>query len=406
MISNDSPSRVDLCLASLRFHPAYSGPAVRFKRYEPGLRERGIDMRVFAADWTDPEPQGGGPSAENQVIDGIPVRRVSVRQGLSPARLFRTYERALIEDLRERGLPDLVQLLDLRLGSIATLRELRRLGVPSLYINTMMRDPGVGRLKNTAWRLPFRFLDCIVVSTVAMRDSLKAARIGTRIDVIPNGVDTDRFRPVQSTLERKELKRALGLDPESKVVVFVGGYLNARKGVDLLASAWAAIAAREPEAHLVLVGPTLNALRPAAGQEAFLSAVADDLDRSGARDRVHLTGPVSNVEDYLRAAEVFAFPSRREGMPNVVLEAFASGTAAVLCPFVGMSPEFGVPGVHYAAAEHRSEDLSARILELLGEPERRAAMGARARGWVLESLGVERSLNAYASLYRELATKG
>ena len=232
-----------------------------------------------------------------------------------------------------------------------------------------------------------------------MRESLQAAGAGGRIEVIPNGVDLERFRPPADLDERYVLRERLRLPANAEIVTFIGGYLNHRKGVDLLADAWRAIASARPRAHLLLVGPTVDSFRAEDPQRAFLEAVHTSLRASGAMDRVSITGAVGNVEEYLRAADVFVFPSRREGMPNVVLEAYASGVASVVCPFVGMSEEFGVPGEHYVLAEHDPADLARKMLGLLEDPRRREDLGNSARTWVSSGLTLNASLDAYRDLY-------
>jgi glycosyltransferase involved in cell wall biosynthesis len=273
----------------------------------------------------------------------------------------------------------------------------------------MMRDPSVSRLKNLYWLRSFRAVDCTVVSTEEMQVTLRQAGYKGPVRVIPNGVDTQRFRPPASVDERKALRLRLGIPPDAEVIVFVGGYLIHRKGVDLLAASWHSVASKRRLAHLLLVGPTYDSLRPGDDQStlgahrSFLGGVRNSLSTSGAMDRVTFTGAVDNVEDYLRAADVFVFPSRREGMPNVVLEAYATGVPSVLCPFIGMSREFGIPGTHYLHAEHDAADIAERILELLASGSMRVTLGNRAREWVLDRFRTESSVDAYCDLYRELA---
>ncbi len=58
-------AELDLCLGSLVFYPDYAGPSIRFKRYAPGLRTRGVRMRVFSGAWPDEEQ--GSDSCGQQV---------------------------------------------------------------------------------------------------------------------------------------------------------------------------------------------------------------------------------------------------------------------------------------------------------------------------------------------------
>lgn len=410
--------RVDLCLAARYFHPVYSGPAVRFKRYAPGLRARGVDMRVVSGAWHDEDDRGQGGRTildllrgdyghfvETLEVDGIPVHRVFLPSVNGKLPLI-AYDRALARYCGTGASPDVLQLQDVVPWSLPWLWNLRRQGTPLVYVRTMMTNRSLASWKRRFSQLGYRFLDCIVTSSEVMRQDLRDAGVDARIEVIPNGVDLDRFAPVESGTVRRELRQKLRLDSERELIVFVGGFLSPRKGIDILAEAWAQIAPCRPNARLVLVGPELNDLRPEGPQKAFLEQVRQTLESSGAMDRVTFTGGVDNVEEYLQVADVFVFPSRREGMPNVVPEAFACGTPSVVTPFDGLPEEFGRPGREYLLVERTADALASTMDELLDDPERRRFLARSARRWVEQRLDVEDSLDRYADLYRELADQG
>lgn len=415
-LKDNSDPLLDLCLASPTFPPTYSGPAIRFLRYAPLFRERRVDMRVLttvrvgSSSRIGLSKSGSSLPMTPELVDGIPVHRIPVMNSWGKTRSFWHFERTSVAQCRSGARPDVVQLLSMWEGSSPYwIRKLRSLGIPVVYTHTMVRDPTVGRVKNLLWLQSFRAVDCTVVSTEAMRDSLR--RIGHRgmIRVIPNGVDTKRFRSASSAADKHALRLRLGIPPEAEVIVFVGGFLIQRKGVDLLADAWARVASKRPLAHLLLVGPTYDSLRlgdtgrSLESHRSFLEGVKSSLNASRAMDRVSFAGSVENVEDYLRAADVFVFPSRREGMPNVVFEAYATSVPSVLCPFIGISKEFGIPGTHYLRANHDASEIAERILELLADESQRTRLGNAAREWVFQGFRTESSVDAYCELYRELA---
>jgi glycosyltransferase involved in cell wall biosynthesis len=404
-------SEVDVLLAAFRFHPVYAGPAIRFKRYATGFRERDVDLRVFSAHLevdgqAGARRMGEGERLDPDVVDGIAVQRVHVSEAQPRLQLFRYY-RALaryLEVIPRR--PDVVQLLTLTPWASPWYRKIRRMGVPLVYTSTMMPTPGLAWYKRRLDRIPLRWLDCVVVSTGVMRDAMGGATSRLRVEVIPNGLDLERFQPVDSEEQRRTIRDRLGLDPAAELLLFLGGVLNHRKGVDVLADAWPRVAAERPAARLVLVGPQADELKPQGPQAAFLEGVRRSLASApGGLDRVVFTGPVDNVQDYLRAADVFVFPSRKEGMPNAVPEAFGCGLASVLTAFEGLPEEFGRPGEQYVLSPRTPEGLSKAVIGLLESPDRRRALGGAARAWVEANLGVDRSLDRYAELYRELSER-
>ncbi|MGI9628316.1 MAG: glycosyltransferase family 4 protein [Longimicrobiales bacterium] len=407
MSINEDERRVAVCLGSMRFHPDYAGPALRFQRYAKGLRARRVDLGVFTGHWiTEGDtPDGGrlGTLEPEASVEGISVQRVRLKAGEGKQTRF-NFDRALSrwaagQDVR----PEVIQLLTLSTWSAPWLSRIKSLGIPLVYTHTMMPRPSIGGLRKRFDHLAFRFIDCVVASSTVMRDQLVQNGVKTRIEVIPNGVDLSRFHPVAGPAEKAALRTRLDLPAEGELVVFLGGFLIERKGLDLLADAWSSISNAYPHARLVLVGPHHDSLRPTEAQAPFLDRIKASLATSGAGDRVIMTGHVENVEDYLAAADVFVFPSRREGMPNVVAEAYASGAPTVMAPFLGMPKEFGEPGREYIAVDHSVPQIAAAVEALLGDPGRRNELARAGRDWVERTLGVERSLDRYAGLYRDLS---
>jgi glycosyltransferase involved in cell wall biosynthesis len=421
-VGSASREAVDLCVAALHFHPAYAGPAIRFRRYAPGLRRRNVAMRVFTVDSTgggnppvtatgepqDGDPNGNGAGARpwRDRVDEISVLRQPLRHEAGTRRGWWEYQRRLVELCERSGSrPEVLQLLSVDPWSAYFLFRIRRLGVPTIYTHTMqssLSDRWWKRpLQRIYWPLPYRFLDCTVVSSGVMRDNLREIGVRGRIEVIPNGTDMERFRPV-SRDEKLRVRRDLGLDGEEPVVLFVGS-ISPRKGVDVLLEAWVRVSRSMPEARLVLVGPRHDEIRPDETVGDFFRTIEESLAAVEAPDRVVFTGAVDEVDAYYRAADLFVFPSRKEGMPNVVPEAYACGLPVVMTPFQGLPEEFGRPGEHHRLVERTPEAIARAVVDLLESEARRREMGARARAWAEERLGLATALDRYAELYRELS---
>jgi glycosyltransferase involved in cell wall biosynthesis len=202
-----------------------------------------------------------------------------------------------------------------------------------------------------------------------------------------NGVDVERFHPGPCSLRER-----LGLPPDVPVVGFVGR-LTRDKGLPELIEAFDAILAAEPDAHLLLVG----------WFDAAEDALGDDLrSRIKTHPRIHLTGFVADTAPYYRVMDVMVLPTWREGFPNVVLEAAATGIP-VVTTFATGSRDAVVPEVTgllippgYPMA------ISEAVIQLLRNPERRRRMGVAARAWVLDHYVNGRVLGRTVRYYHSL----
>jgi teichuronic acid biosynthesis glycosyltransferase TuaC len=155
---------------------------------------------------------------------------------------------------------------------------------------------------------------------------------GRSITVLPNGIDLERFVPG----DRAAARRTLDVDPDARVVLYVGR-LARGKGLHELIEGFTEVVAADPEAGLALVGsgPLREELERAARELGIAS-------------RVHFAGevPHDGVPTWMQAADVLALPSAAEGFPNVIREALACGRPVVATP-VGDVPRLVTPDVGY-----------------------------------------------------------
>ena len=234
------------------------------------------------------------------------------------------------------------------------------------------------------------------------RGMMRDMGVKTRIEVIPNGVNLQRYSPERNPDEAAGIRERLGIPGDAPLVATVGAVMP-RKGSDLLLEAWRRLIETLPDAHLLFVGPRKDLEHPDLGGFSMrLERLAQDSGRPG---QVHFVGMADNVEAYLHAADVFVLPSRREGTPNSVLEAMACGVPVVVTPFLGLSQDLGRQGEHYLLADFSPEALAHTIGELLQDPEQRRQLAGSALQWIRQTMDLETSLDRYAALYREIAGK-
>ena len=186
----------------------------------------------------------------------------------------------------------------------------------------------------------------------------------TAVRAVHNGVNVGLFRPG----DRAEARRRLGLSDTAPVLLFVGNLVPV-KGVDILVEAIARLVRGGTDLRCYLVGRGRQ-------EQAFRRHVA----ANGLDEHVRFVGavPHERLPDWFRAADVFVLPSRSEGVPNVLLEAFACGTPCVATR-VGGIPEVASSGTAELVESEDSSALAAAIQRVITAHSQGAPTAAAVR---------------------------
>jgi glycosyltransferase involved in cell wall biosynthesis len=205
----------------------------------------------------------------------------------------------------------------------------------------------------------------------------------TKLSVIENGIDLERFR--RDDEARRRTRAALGIPQDAWVVGSVGR-LAVEKNYPLL------VRAMEPElrkgARLVIVGDGASA-----------DAIRAEAAARGVSDAVILPGATSDTAPYYAAFDVFALSSDLEGLPLVSLEAM-SAALPVVSTAVGGLPGLITDGqTGYLVPKGDAAALSARFAALRADPAAAAAVGARGQAHARARYAREVMTERYLALY-------
>jgi len=235
--------------------------------------------------------------------------------------------------------------------------------------------------------LVVRFADRVVVNAEALRPRGAA---GTRTEVIPSGVDTERFRPRPEI--RAQARDRLGLAIDDAVIGTVGR-LEVRKGTAMLLEAAALLAKKGlSELRVVVVGDG-----PLRDELPALAA------RLGIADRVRLLGDRSDIPEILAALDVFVLPSRSEGMSNALLEAMATALP-VVATAVGGNPEVVSAEMTGVLVPPDDVNTMAEAMQRLVEsPTLATQLGVAARRRVEECYGARAMVRRLEAVYAAVA---
>lgn len=248
------------------------------------------------------------------------------------------------------------------------------------------------RLNEAVDRLGLRRMDRVVC--VSEGQAVKVRRAGVspaRVIVIRNAIRADRF-DAHDPVGRARLLALFDRAPAR--VVGAAGRLSPEKGFAVLVGAAARVLAEAPDVGFVVFG---------AGP--LHADLTQRIDAAGLRGRFLLPGFRDDLDAVLPHLDLLALPSFTEGLPNVVLEAFAAGVP-VVATAVGGTPEVVEDGESgYLVPPGDPAALARRVLDALSDEGRRLAMGARGRDRVRGEFTFEAQGLLYQDLFRELARR-
>jgi glycosyltransferase involved in cell wall biosynthesis len=363
-------SRPALRIAHVDAESGYSGGEAQVFLLLRGLRERGHANLLLC-------PPGSEAARRAQQL-GIEHRCVPMRNDLDLVGFCR------LRGELARARPDLVHLHTGRatwLGGLAA----HSLGLPALSTRRMDRRVRGG------WRTRLIYRS-LVQRAVAISPAVQAALAAA-------GVDARRTRLIRSAVDplalaarvpREFTRGAEGAGPDELVILCVAALVR-RKGIDLLIGALARLAHAGHRPWLWIAGE---------GPEfAALDAQARALEL---RERVRLLKRRVDVPELLAACDIFALPSRQEGLGVAALEALAARRPVVATRVGGLAEAVVHERCGLIVEPEDEAGLAQALARLCGDAALRARLGANGPARLAEGFLAEQMVAAYDALYAEI----
>ena len=318
------------------------------------------------------------------VVDGVPVWRVFVDITSRPSKLMASLH-MIAALLRLIPWCDVVHIHGFSTKNVivtGAARLFRRPVVLSLHTAEHDEAPNIRQHSPMAW-WAFRRANLYLSVSPRLVDAYLAAGLSAdRIRLVPNGIDMERFREADG-VERTQLRRRLDLPVERPIVLFVG-FFSQDKQPRVAFDAWMTLWDHHRiDTTLLFVGATKSAYFEV--DDTLADRMRSDAEASGRADRLRFTGMTHAVHDYMRAADVFVLPSRREGLPVALLEAMSCGLPCVASRLPGATDTIishGENGLLVPVGDAAA--VADALATVLRDAPLAATLGARARATVRE----------------------
>jgi len=402
---------MNIALLTEKYTPDIGGLAISTERLARLLSSAGYKTRVIA-------PTLSLPPSEKQTrpSSGVSVTRFGAHKRMDDT-LVDWFE-LIVEEHKRQPFDVLHAYFLTQAGFVATYAG-KYLDIPSVVsirgndIERAAFDPS--RFSHTMYALQ----NANAVTTNASELAKKAkAFIDREFILIPNGVDTEHFKPLEKNLvlaDALRIKNNVTLSdsegsltspyetlrsqqslPQSDILPVIGfvGEFRAKKGLKAFLSAYALVNKKQSVA-LLLVGEVR------AGEDKQLF---DEFRITNPHLPIIVTGYISqkDLPAYYSLIDIFVHPSLRDGLPNAVLEAMACEKTVIATPVGGILDvlEDGKNGIIVNVND--TNMLAEKIQELLDNPELRTILGKNAREIIVNRFTPEKELSANLEVYRNL----
>lgn len=346
-----------------------------------GLREQGVSSEVVCL-------KGPGPLVDVLRAHDITTHCLEMHGGMQDLRRL-----GRLRTLMRASRPDLVQGW-LYHGDLASAWAARVLQIPVVWnVRQAHFVPGQSRVTKTLAHVCARASEELPKAIVCCSKASREAHVqmgydASKIVVIENGIDLDRFYP--DAQDRLAVRQEWGTD-ESTVCFGVVGRLDPAKDIETFFRAFAPFAQTHPHARGVWIG----------GSEQERSTRAALIKRFGLEEIVDLKSATLGIERELRGLDVLVSSSRSEGFGNVIGEALASGIPCIATR-VGAAQEMIYDAKHLVPTEDSHALMDAMAEWYAAGPDAWRDMGRRGRAHIQENFSFQKVVRRYARLYREL----
>jgi glycosyltransferase involved in cell wall biosynthesis len=382
----------------------FGGPPVKVRALAQGLAGRGNEVTVLTADWgletrTSAEEISGAersPFGWRRVENGVTAIYLPTwlqYRSVSWNPAVKRFCRARLQNFDMAHIYGLYDLLGPAVANACVKRKIPYVLEPIGMFVPIVRSLRLKRIYHAVFgRRLFEGASAIIATSEQEVEELVSGGVERgKIVVRRNGVEVPASWP-----ERGTFRHGLGMDKQTKVILFLGR-LSEKKSPDLLLKALASLSreAKVKTLRLVFAGPDEG------GMQTRLVQMAAQL---GVTHVVQFTGAIFGERKWAayRDADVFVLPSQNENFGNTAAEAMAAGTPVVVTEQCGIAPLLAdIAGL---VVPHDAGALARAIGAVIGDAELHTRL-ASGCGVVTARLGWAEPVREMEALYNKLAIK-
>lgn len=284
----------------------------------------------------------------------------------------------------------------------------KRYGIPTIYQSVLLNeDTPSGIISQKLGKLKIRYLKkftvILPISDFLTEDYLKFGFQPLQVQTLMNSVDTDVFTPVGSEAEKRKTRQKYSLPKDAKVLIFVGSIIW-RKGVDILIEAFMKAEKEFKELYLVVVGARNKQENPSI-DDNFIHNLLNTIHTNELDEKVRFLGLVQDraqLAEIYRLSDIFVFPSRNEGLPNVVLEALACGLPVVVSNLPVLKNVIRDRENGFFVPINDAEAIKKEIVGIFNDRQMARTIGHAAHRYASSNHGFREWQNSLVQIYKRL----
>ncbi len=257
-------------------------------------------------------------------------------------------------------------------------------------------DPCSIKKKSYIFWSIFKFCDAyICISPAFSLSYINSGLSEDKYNFIPNGVDLDKYYKI-SLNNKNRIRKNFGFSEDAKIIIYIG-HFSPEKRPMLLYNSWVKLSLIDHNIKLLLIGRTKNNFEI---DEEIANSIKLDAEQKGVVSQIIFVEETTDVDMYLKIADVFVLPSSREGLPNVLLEAMACSLPCVVSNIPGVTDWLIDDGLNGLLFQSEDIDILAEKIEFFINKENEAQIiGGAARTFVEQNFSFSMTSKQVMNLY-------